>query len=1141
MSGGLVLGAAGAVVGSFFGMPGVGFSLGFQAAALLNKPDGPTRQTQPLQDLKVTGTEYGQPIPVMRGRWRTAGQMWWNSDKLPISHPGEEGDSGGKGGSPAAPTQDTVTYDIDLLIGLHDDEIIGISEIYHNKKLIYRVDSDASSGTIAASETAEYWERLTVYTGESTQLPDPDYEAWVDANVGVGLAPAYRKRGTVFIKGLHLGQSGALPLLEFTVVVDGSRGPELNYYNGTSSTASVIPQTYANVGIDPLRGKVWFTDIDHAAGDSQDRIAILDIASGTFSYILLESPFVSFGGNAPIGDGIHLFMAPEWDRAFVQVTGPGRTPLTTLVYSISSQEFLTSLDERFGSEASFNRTYMVGIDIPNNKALMHISDGIVSEFRIITFNDGMPASQFEGIAHTGLGANVIAICDNEGNFWTPISGSAHFEKINTGGHVEETVAYGADDCDESTMVFDRTRNAIFFWSQLGSNEYLKKLDCLSGEISRVSGPWSVGGTSPARQIMVFAEDRDSLLAVNVMSGANTLWELDPDDGSEIEQHVVPVPNGNSFWGRTFGYMPGVIYGAADTWVVAGTEKGIAEYRFDVLTYECPSVPDVQSGICVRSGLTTGQINVTPLNSITRDVCAFLWSQVTPGRVPSEVLMTGYFYEAVMSGSRIKFVPRGGSTVATIPFADMGAHDGSGSPEPFPLRKNNDVELPAWTDVTYANLASNFQNDTQPSDRLISATGVTRNPIEMALGFQPSEAKGVADTISLDQAASCMEATITVLRPDYPTLEPTDPVMLTASDGSLFRMRVVAIQENFPLMTLKAILDDTSVLSSQGITSTDYGSQTTVAAPARTQALYLDIPILRDADDDAGFYAVAKGDSPWPGAAVFNSPDNITYTRKASFNSISVFGACVDTLGDWTGPRVFDLTNSVQVDLGDATVSSSTRAAVLANGAVNAFLIGNEIIQAIDADIDSDGLITLRRLLRGCRGTEWAMTGHVAGERCVLLRQAGMRRIPMNTSEIGASRYYRAVTIGRTLGTASATIFTDTGVGKKPFSPARARVTRDGSNNATITVTRRTRLSYRYTGPLGFSVPLGEDTEAYEVDVYSDDTYTTIVRTFSWLGPTETYTAAAQAADGLTPGDDLHMDIYQLSAVVGRGYPLRRAA
>ncbi|MBI4291332.1 MAG: hypothetical protein HY661_07635 [Betaproteobacteria bacterium] len=222
----IIVSAAGAVAGSF--IPGVGPAMGWSIGAALGgmmfpqKSPTVSQGSTPLMDLRVTGTEYGQPIPYVRGAAGIAGQMWWNTDRRPTttvtsSGGGGGGKGGGGGGSPVVETS-TTTYDMDCLIGLTDNEIIGIARIWSNGALIYTADSGATAGSILASEVSNAWTRMTVYTGAADQLPDPTYEA----AVGVGAAPAYRGRGTVFIEGLKLGQNGQVPNLTFEVVADGT-------------------------------------------------------------------------------------------------------------------------------------------------------------------------------------------------------------------------------------------------------------------------------------------------------------------------------------------------------------------------------------------------------------------------------------------------------------------------------------------------------------------------------------------------------------------------------------------------------------------------------------------------------------------------------------------------------------------------------------------------------------------------------------------------------------------------------------------------------------------------------------------------------------------------------------------------------
>ena len=115
----LVLGAAGAFVGSFFGP--VGTQVGWAIGSMIGSALGPKQNSQGprLSDLKVTGTEYGQVIPWIRGAPRIAGQIWWASDRREI---GTES-SAGKGGGP---TSTSFTYEVDLIIGLSDG-LIGLA------------------------------------------------------------------------------------------------------------------------------------------------------------------------------------------------------------------------------------------------------------------------------------------------------------------------------------------------------------------------------------------------------------------------------------------------------------------------------------------------------------------------------------------------------------------------------------------------------------------------------------------------------------------------------------------------------------------------------------------------------------------------------------------------------------------------------------------------------------------------------------------------------------------------------------------------------------------------------------------------------------------------------------------------------
>lgn len=82
--------------------------------------------------------------------------------------------------------------------------------------------------------------------------------------------------------------------------------------------------------------------------------------------------------------------------------------------------------------------------------------------------------------------------------------------------------------------------------------------------------------------------------------------------------------------------------------------------------------------------------------------------------------------------------------------------------------------------------------------------------------------------------------------------------------------------------------------------------------------------------------------------------------------------------------------------------------------------------------------------------------------------------------------------------------------------------------------RRTRLGGDLLAGTG-TVPLNEQSEAYEVDILSGPGGT-VKRTLTGLtSPAATYAAAQIATDFGTRPDNLSVRVYQLSTIVGRGF------
>jgi len=145
-------------------------------------------------------------------------------------------------------------------------------------------------------------------------------------------------------------------------------------------------------------------------------------------------------------------------------------------------------------------------------------------------------------------------------------------------------------------------------------------------------------------------------------------------------------------------------------------------------------------------------------------------------------------------------------------------------------------------------------------------------------------------------------------------------------------------------------------------------------------------------------------------------------------------------------------------------------------------------------------------------------------------------IEMSSGSIGLSYLYRGITIDQDIGTDSNRSFAYQGVNLKPLSPIALTGAIDpASSDWSLTWIRRTRDGGEWRDNV--DADLGETSEAYQIDIYADGSYSTNKRTLSVGSPSCTYSSADQVADFGANQATLYLKLYQISAKVGRGYPL----
>lgn len=558
----------------------------------------------------------------------------------------------------------------------------------------------------------------------------------------------------------------------------------------------------------------------------------------------------------------------------------------------------------------------------------------------------------------------------------------------------------------------------------------------------------------------------------------------------------------------------------------GTPKRDVTY---VASTSLSSTPTVLSTIvadqCDRSGLSASDIDVTALTDI---VTGYAVTRQGAARANINQLQKAFYFDAAESDGKLKFVKRGGSVAVTIAYDDLAAHEpGQQAPVPLDIRRIQEVDLPAKISVNFYNADADYQLGNENATRLVtlSKQNVT---VDLAIAMKPDKAAQIADVLMYEAHVARTPFKFQTTK-KYAKYQPTDVIAVEVPNGS-YRMRSTNKSESGPLINWEAAADDATIYTSTAVGGTVGQTQTQITTPGPTNVEFMDIPMIRDQDDDAGLYVAMGGyRSAWHGAALFRSSDDTAYANVASVLNTATIGTCDTMLGNWTGGNIFDEAHSLDVTLASGTLSSYTVDQVL-NGS-GAALVGSEIIQFKTATLIGTSQYRLTGLLRGRRGTEQHIGTHAASERFVSLTLAGTVRPNEGAAAIGLLRYYQGVSIGQSRSQAQKETFTNDGAGLKPYSPVNFSGGKQSNGDYIIGWTRRTRIDGGWRDLI--DVPLAETTESYEVDIMSGST---VKRTITSTTATVTYTSAQQVTDFGGVQSALTVNVYQMSATVGRGFP-----
>ena len=540
-----------------------------------------------------------------------------------------------------------------------------------------------------------------------------------------------------------------------------------------------------------------------------------------------------------------------------------------------------------------------------------------------------------------------------------------------------------------------------------------------------------------------------------------------------------------------------------------------------------SLANVVLDLCRRAGLSPDSVDVSAL---TGTCDGLVISNVASVRSTLEHLVRANFLDVIETSGVIVFRPRGSAPVATIsvdelvPIGDQGV-------ETLTLVRRQEDELAKAVNVVFINRHASYEQGSQAARRQIAPEGEVSN-VTIPLVMDGAKAKAIAEAMLAAEWAERTQFRF-VLPTRHARLQPGDVVELVDGDVT-HQVRLYRTGWDDGRLACEGYATDAAVYTQTAPPGDDTRPDDTVPEIGPTVLHLLDIPILSDRDNDAGFYVAVTQtpDTVWNGAVLYRSANGADYGTLLTMG-LSATAGTAETALPAGPPEFFDRGNAVDVALSDGVLLSAPEADVL-NGS-NGALLGDEIIQWTTATLIGTKRYRLSGLLRGRLGTEPAMHCHAVGERFIVLRPVGtaLERVRDPVDLLNASRWYKAVTIGALITDVDAIPFANSAKGLKPYAPCHLRGQRGNDGELTITWIRRARFGGLWRD--GGDVPLGEADERYDVEVLNADG--DVVRTATVTAPAWTYSPAEQAADFGAPPATVTVRVHQVSAVTGRGTPL----
>ncbi len=508
------------------------------------------------------------------------------------------------------------------------------------------------------------------------------------------------------------------------------------------------------------------------------------------------------------------------------------------------------------------------------------------------------------------------------------------------------------------------------------------------------------------------------------------------------------------------------------------------------------------------------------------MAGYVVDRVMSARDALQPLEAAFFFDSFESGGRVRFAHRGRSGSIASLTPDELVETGASLPL-YELTRAQESDLPHAAKVTFIHGDRDYEQG-MAEGRLISGSTARVASARLPIVTTYTQARVIAETMAQEAWAN-RERSKFGLPPSRIALDPSDLITLSANGRSFpLRFTGLSVGETIDAEAISIetqLYDPFAAPIREPVTNAPniYGPQL---------GLFLDLPLIRG-DEVPYAGSVAAYGNPWPGGVAFyRSPVTSGYSLKALPTTRATVG--VSDADFYSGPTSrWDNGNTLRVVLSAGELASAEELLVL-DGA-NYCVIQNsdgdwEVLQFRTATLVGALTYELSGLLRGQSGTEGAMRDPVtAGAPFVLLNSA-VTQVDMTRADIGLLFNWKYGPSVYDIGDSSYRTATHAfdGIGLRPLSPVH--VTGEQiPEGLQISWIRRTRISGDNWAQT--DVPLGENSEAYEIDILDG---ATVKRTLTASTPSIIYTIAQQIADFGAPQASYSIYVYQISATFGRG-------